>query len=574
MKYSYVDITTCKLTDAPDLGSPEQLQFKGNYIYKKNDTKLEMYSMETLDFIKEIDLKVDFIKYDVSNSDPEFIVYLFNEQLNTYKKGQLNTPTTNANLFCDQIMFSNTKNIVHTAYGQNSHIYSYEFDDNGQIIEEKRSYQRFSNFVNKDNVKYRNKTYVLDYGFVVEENQESPILIFSNNKADAIQGAYVGCMIDSIKGVVRYVYVKESTNVLEFDIEKKTFLGGDKVADAEIEMLLDRYTFFASLNKGRDFAVSNENYLFLFQDCNQNLTKPTLDTIYDNIVYACSNNSHVIYPPTGYENFYIDNRIYDSLAVNSFFETKLRVADVNGCLSLESDKISIETGTTPSTPTISFTNSNTTLCKGGLIEAYISPINNVEYHWSNGQIGSTCLYDQPGIIWAIAKRKNNGCYSKKSTVYNIDYRDDITVEAPTIHFLSENNNICNNSAIEAIAPSNASKYVWRYSIDGSLIQSTKNKISGVIDWMKLKVLVDGCWSSYSTFFTGVYPSLLPPTITHLKSANLIYTSPGYSNYKWYLNSKELTDQNGPILNVIKSGNYMVKFFNGNCWSSLSNVIKI
>ncbi|HMT54544.1 MAG TPA: hypothetical protein PKD16_15345 [Saprospiraceae bacterium] len=580
-KYSYVDVNTAKISDAPDLGPPRNLQFKGNYIYRKNGTKLVMYSIETLDSIKEIDLGVNFNQFDISGSDPEFIVFTFNKLLNTYKNGKLNIPI-DANYFEDQVMFSNTKNIVHTAYLGNPHIYSFEFDENGQFIEGAKTYQSFSNFVNKENVKYKNKTYVLDYGFVVEENQDSPYLVFSTNVADVRlgqftngAGTYVGCMIDSIKDVVRYVFVKGFTNVLEFDINKKTFLVGEKVADAEIEMFPDQYTFFTSLDNGRDFAVSNEDYLFLFQDCNQNLTKPILDTMYNNIVYACSNNSHVIYPPPGYANFYIDNVIYDSLDVNNIFETKIKVANVNGCLSQESDKISIDTGTTPSKPTISFINSSTTLCKGGLIEPFINSFNNnVEFLWSNGQIGSTAFYDKPGTIWAIARQINGGCYSQKSTIYNINYRDDVIVETPTIQFTSENSNICNNTSIEAVAPSNASKYVWRYSINGSADQSTQNKISGVIDWMKLKVLVDGCWSNYSTVFTGVYTNPTPPTITHIKSANLLYTGPGFSNYKWYLDSKEIPSQNEAVLNVIKTGNYRVKYFNGNCWSPFSNNIKI
>lgn len=580
-KYSFVDVNTGKLTDAPDLGPVFQLQIKGNYIYRKNGTKLVMYSIETLDSLKEIDLGVNFNQFDISGSDPEFIVFTFNKLLNTYKNGKLNIPI-DANLSGDQVMFSNTKNIVHTAYIHNPHIYSFEFDENGQFIDGAKTYQSFSNFVNKENVKYKNKTYVLEFGFVVEENQESPYLVYSTNKADVRlgqftngAGTYVGCMIDSIKGVVRYVFVNGFTNVLEFDINKKTFFGGEKVADEEIEMFPDQYTFFTNFNNGRDFAVSNEDYLFLFQDCNQNLTKPVLDTIYDKIVYACSNNSHVIYPPTGYANFYIDNVIYDSLAVNRFFETKIKVADTNGCLSLESDRISINTGTTPSKPTISFINSSTTLCKGGLVETSINSFNNnVEFHWSNGQIGPTAFYDKPGSIWAKANEINGGCYSEKSTIYNINYRDDIIVETPTIQFTSENSNICSNSSIEAVAPPNASKYVWRYSVNGSSEYSTANKISGPIDWMKLKVLVDGCWSNYSTFFTGVYTNPSIPTITHVKSANLLYTVPGYSNYKWYLDSKEISDQNEATLNVIKTGNYRVKYFNGNCWSAFSNNIKI
>jgi PKD repeat protein len=301
--------------------------------------------------------------------------------------------------------------------------------------------------------------------------------------------------------------------------------------------------------------------------------------------------------------------------------------DANGCSN--TSQLTISVGTTP---TVTATSSNSTVCSGSSVTLNASGAST--YNWMPGNLSGATVTDTPTgtTTYTVIGTDVSGCTNSSQVTVTVN-------PSPTVTVLAGNNTLCagNNVTMNA---SGASSYVWMpgnltgssittapastttYTITGTDINGCTNSGTVTITVYQLPTvtvtgnnticegdtltLTGGGASSYdwlpngqttvsitevpntSTTYTvtgtdafgcsntatyGVTVNPLPTTPTVLVNGNVLTSSVTGASYQWYLNGNPIAGATSQSYTATQTGNYTVEVISADgCTSLQSNPV--
>ena len=242
----------------------------------------------------------------------------------------------------------------------------------------------------------------------------------------------------------------------------------------------------------------------------------------------------------------------------------LTVTDPNGCVSPQSNKVSVIVNPTPAKPAIA-TSGPTVICADQQVVLTASP--EATYIWNNNQTTQALTIRQAGS-YALRVRNGSGCTSEQSDVVNVTVNalpptPIITSDKPTT-FCDGDNTILKTSTPNV-------RYVWSSGENTQVIDVRKSGTFtlSIIDQ-------NNCTSLRSnTVVVTVNPTPVKPTITatgpttFCADQRVTLTASTEDNYLWS------TGQTNQAIPVNQSGNYNLRVKNRfGCLSPISDGVSV
>ncbi|MCB9236157.1 MAG: hypothetical protein H6581_31200 [Bacteroidia bacterium] len=289
--------------------------------------------------------------------------------------------------------------------------------------------------------------------------------------------------------------------------------------------------------------------------------KPSLSFTLDSL---CLGDSVVLEAPGGFAGYHWNDGILSQedtvwTGGDYFFQ----VEDIYGCLSPNSDTLSVTQLALPAKPILSQYN-DTTLCSHDSMQVF-APGGFAQYHWINQNNIQSVWVNQPEMVSARVIDQY-GCRSPYSDTISITKY--APVPEPQIS-LSGDSLFCDGDSVILSGPSGYAVYDWS---NGNSTQNNTIKVSGNFQLVVTDSL--GCYSTPSRWVPIVVWTLPPsPTLSTSTGDTLICSGDtlaliannGYDDYLWN------TSESGKIIETtISQAFYVVGFDSNGCASPASN----
>jgi Secretion system C-terminal sorting domain/Carbohydrate esterase, sialic acid-specific acetylesterase len=243
--------------------------------------------------------------------------------------------------------------------------------------------------------------------------------------------------------------------------------------------------------------------------------------------------------------------------INTSGSFTVKAVSDQGCISPESNAVTITVNPLPSTPIIG-SNSSTTFCADTSVVLTSSIQGVVGYRWSTGATSPSITVRNSGN-YSVRTVDRNGCVSLQSLVTSV--RVNPLPPAPTISstkdtvFCQGENTILNlniqNGAFPTIIALQEGK-TTRYNF-----QNLNVNISGLFNGFQTDA--NGCRSGLSNrIFVSVKPT--PPKVSNivrLSPYSISIENPKANTYTWQFNGANRPDFNGTTVRINEGGKYRV-----------------
>ncbi|CAN1493247.1 Gliding motility-associated, C-terminal domain [Flavobacteriaceae bacterium] len=250
------------------------------------------------------------------------------------------------------------------------------------------------------------------------------------------------------------------------------------------------------------------------------------------------------------------------------------VVTQNGCVSLESDQVTVTANATPSAPTLNATG-NTIICEGGSVRLHTSSLTGNKWFKDGveipGETGSDYIATTTGT-YTVETINTTGCVSGLSAPILVTV-DPNRIVAPIIGA----DRVCEGSSITLASTTTAG--VWSSSntgiasIDGSGVVTGVS--AGTVTITYSASNTSGCTTSVSKTIT-VIAQPIQPTITasgvtsFCSPATVTLTSSATTGNQWYKDGAAITGATARVYTASDSGSYTVISTINGC-SSLESI---
>jgi Secretion system C-terminal sorting domain/Carbohydrate esterase, sialic acid-specific acetylesterase len=285
--------------------------------------------------------------------------------------------------------------------------------------------------------------------------------------------------------------------------------------------------------------------------------KPTITA--NSATTFCADSSVTLQSSNQAANSYIwsNGSTSRSQRINTSGSFTVKAVSDQGCVSPESNAVTVTVNPLPATPSI-VPNSPTTFCADTNVVLRSSNQDAVAYRWSTGSTSRDITIRNSGN-YSVRTIDRNGCVSLQSLATSV--RVNPLPSAPTISstkdtvFCQGENTILNlniqNGAFPTIIALQEGK-TTRYNF-----QNLNVNISGSFNGFQTDV--NGCKSGLSnSIFVSVKPTPAKVSnIVRLSPYSISIENPKANTYTWQFNGANRTDFNGTTVRIKEAGRYRV-----------------